>query len=83
MNLSRDSYFFIALIAHRALSAVRVVKSDGDRGSGDASLATLVHQVLQVACSNLWWTGECVCVCVGGGGGGVWVCVIIKGCIKL
>ena len=54
MDLSGNSDLIVTLIAKGALSGVRVVECDGYCCSGDSSLATLVHQVLQIARTNLW-----------------------------
>ena len=67
MDLSGNSDLIVTLIAKGALSGVRVVECDGYCCSGDSSLATLVHQVLQIARTNLWSVSERVMVshCAG------------------
>ena len=53
MDLSGNSDLIVTLVAKGALTGVRVVECDGYCCSGDSSLATLVHQVLQIARTNL------------------------------
>ena len=52
-DLARDRDLGVLLVADRARVGVRVVKLDRDRRLGDAGLAALVHQVLQVAGAHL------------------------------
>ena len=53
MDLSGHGDLLIGLVSKRTLAAVGIVKCDGDSGSCDSSLATFVHQVLQVPCPHL------------------------------
>lgn len=48
-DLARDGELGHVLKGHRGLGAVRVVEDDRDTGLGDAGLAALVDQVLEVA----------------------------------
>ena len=46
-HLTGNCDFVKALIAHRRLGLVAVVKGDGDCGLGDARLTVFVDQLLQ------------------------------------
>ena len=46
-HLTGDCHFVKALIAHRRLGLVAVVKGDGDCGLGDARLSVFVDQLLK------------------------------------
>ena len=52
-HLSRDCYFIIDLVSHRALLFVRVVECDTDGGLCDAGLTILEHQLLKVRSTHL------------------------------
>jgi len=52
-RLTSDGNFIVALVAHRTLLLVGIVKRDADGRLRDARLAVLVHQLLKVGSSHL------------------------------
>lgn len=52
-HLSSDGDLVVGFKPKRTLALVGVVKGDGHRGLGDASLSVFVDQVLEVGCSHL------------------------------
>lgn len=57
-HLASDGNLFERFEANRALLGVVVVKYDGNGGLGHTCLATLVNEILYVACSYLFNDGE-------------------------
>ena len=52
-DLASDGNFIVALVTHRALLLVGVVKRDTNGGLRDAGLTVLVYQFLEVGSSHL------------------------------
>ena len=57
-DLPGDGHLIVVLVSERRLLLVSVVEGDGDCGLGDASLAVLVDQFLQVGCSDVAQVGD-------------------------
>ena len=57
-DLPGDGHLIVVLVSERRLLLVSVVEGDGDCGLGDASLAVLVDQFLQVGCSYVAQVGD-------------------------
>ena len=52
-NLPRDRDLLVVVVAQRRLGLVQVVEGDCDCGLGDARVAALVDELLQVGCAHL------------------------------
>ena len=57
-DLPGDGHLIVVLVSERRLLLVSVVEGDGDCRLGDASLAVLVDQFLQVGCSDVAQVGD-------------------------